>query len=280
MTEPLDRVAALFDRVADTYDAVGVDWFTPIAAGLVRELAPAPGERALDIGCGRGAATFPLAHGVGRGGSVLGIDFAPRMVAATAADAAHLPQVELRLADARSPGLPPASFDVVASSLVLFFLSEPLDALRAWTALLKPGGRLGVATFGPTGSLLEEVDQLFVPHLPPTMLDARTSGRRGPFTSDEGVEELFTAAGLREVRTVHLALRTVLTRPEQWQDFSWSHGQRGMWEAVAPEHRDKLLADALTLLEAAREHDGTVVLQQDVRYTLGSLGGVHSAGGR
>ena len=112
------------------------------------------------------------------------------------------------------------------------------------------------------------------------MLDARTSGRRGPFTSDEGVEELFTAAGLLDVRTVHLSLRTVLARPEQWQDFSWSHGQRGMWEAVAPEHRDKLLADALMLLEAARELDGTVVLQQDVRYTLGSTGGVHSSGGR
>ena len=30
----------------------------------------------------------------------------------------------------------------------------------------------------------------------------------------------------------------------------------------------------------AAELDGTVVLQQDVRYTLGSTGGVHQAGGR
>lgn len=277
MTEPSDRVAALFDRVADTYDAVGVDWFTPIAAGLVRELAPAPGDRALDIGCGRGAATAPLAEGVGPGGTVLGFDLAPRMVAATAAELAHLPQVQIRVADARSPGLPPASFDVVASSLVLFFMPDPAAALRTWTDLLAPGGRLGTATFGPTGAPLAEVDQLFVPHLPPAMLDARTSGRRGPFTSDEGVEALFTGAGLIEVRTVHLALRTVLTGPEQWREFSWSHGQRGLWEAVAPEHRDRLLADALDLLEAAREPDGTVVLHQDVRYTLGS---VQAGGGR
>ena len=46
------RVAAVFDRVADTYDAVGVPWFTPIAERLVAEMAPAPGERALDIGTG------------------------------------------------------------------------------------------------------------------------------------------------------------------------------------------------------------------------------------
>ncbi|UZJ26115.1 methyltransferase domain-containing protein [Rhodococcus antarcticus] len=277
MTEPTDRVAALFDRVADTYDAVGVDWFTPIAAGLVHELAPAPGEHALDVGCGRGAATVPLAEGVGPDGRVLGIDLAPRMVSATTADLAHLPQVELRVADARSPALPPASFDVVAASLVLFFLPRPATALRAWREVLVPGGRLGIATFGPTGHLLATVDELFVPHLPPAMLDARTSGRRGPFASDAGVEALFAEAGLTDVRTVHLALRTVLTGPEQWREFSWSHGQRGMWEAVPPEHHAALLADALELLQTAREPDGTVVLHQDVRYTLG---GVQPGGGR
>lgn len=271
MTEPHDKVAALFDHVADTYDAVGVAWFTPIAAGLVRELAPMPGERALDVGCGRGAATIPLAEGVGAGGSVLGIDLAPRMVEATAADLAHLPQVEVRVADARSPGLPPASFDVLASSLVLFFLSEPLEAVRAWTALLVPGGRLGIATFGPSESPLAEVDRLFSPYLPPAVLDARTSGQQGPFASDHGVERLFTQAGLVDVRTVHLALRTVLIGPQQWRDFSWSHGQRGLWETAGVEHHATLLCGALTLLEAAREPDGTVVLRQDVRYTLGVL---------
>ncbi len=208
---------------------------------------------------------------MGAGGKVLGIDFAPRMVEATAADVAHLPQVEIRVADGRSPGLPLASFDVVTSSLVLFFLPEPQDALRAWTALLVPGGRLGIATFGPSESPLAELDRLFSPYLPPAVLDARTSGQQGPFASDRGVEDLFTKAGLVEVRTAHLALRTVLTGPGQWRDFSWSHGQRGLWEAAGVEHHATLLADALTLLEAAREPDGTVVLRQDVRYTLGVM---------
>jgi hypothetical protein len=31
----------------------GVDFFQPIAEGLVARLDPQPGERALDLGCGR-----------------------------------------------------------------------------------------------------------------------------------------------------------------------------------------------------------------------------------
>ena len=31
-------IAGVFDRAADTYDAVGVPWFGPIAQGLVEEL--------------------------------------------------------------------------------------------------------------------------------------------------------------------------------------------------------------------------------------------------
>ena len=143
-----DGIAGVFDRAADTYDRVGVPWFEPIAAGLVAELAVRPGERVLDVGCGRGAALRPLAQATGPDGYALGIDLAPRMVELTRQDLSDLPQVEVRVGDARAPGLPSASFDVVASCLVLFFLPDPAAALRAWTDLLVGGGRLGVTTFG------------------------------------------------------------------------------------------------------------------------------------
>ena len=79
-------IAGVFDRAAETYDAVGVPWFGPIAAGLVEVLNVQPGERVLDVGCGCGAALVPLAHATGPTGSVLGIDLAPAMVARTAAE--------------------------------------------------------------------------------------------------------------------------------------------------------------------------------------------------
>lgn len=264
-------LADLFDRVADTYDAVGVEWFGPIAEGLVVALDPQPGERAVDIGCGRGAVLLRLAEAVGADGYVTGLDLAPRMVAAARRSAADqgLRQIEVRVADAAAPGLEAGAFDLVASSLVLFFLPDPAAAVAAWTSLLRPGGRLGVTTFGPNDPVSDQVDAVFMPYLPPGMRDARTTGRSGPFGSDAGMAALFRGAGLTAVRTVSTTVDAVLRDPDHWYEFTWSHGQRAMWEAVPAGERATVRRAAYAVLEPHRRDDGSIMLRQQVRYTLG-----------
>jgi len=276
--EQVQRIAALFDAVAPTYDAVGVEFFEPIAAGLVTQLAPQPGERALDLGCGRGAALVPLARGVSPGGSAVGVDVSPRMVesAREAVSAAGLGPdvaVEVRVGDAQTPDLPAASYDVLASSLVLFFLPDPVDALRSWLRLLVPRGRLGVSTFAGVPAGWEEVDAVFRPYLPPGMLDARTSGRGGPFASDEGVAGLLADAGLTQVRTAGTTVAVRFADADHWYRWSWSVGQRAMWEAVPAGERPGVQAEAYRRLERCRDDDGRIGFDQRVRYTLGSAPG-------
>ncbi len=266
MTTSPPGIAGVFDRAADTYDAVGVPWFGPIAAGLVDELAVRPGERVLDVGCGRGAALVPLAQAAGPDGSVLGIDLAPRMVQRTAADVAHLPQVEVRVGDATAPDLPAASYDVLSSCLVLFFLPDPAAAVRAWVDLLVPGGRAGVTTFGAQDERWKGLDGVFRPYLPQAMLDARTSGTRGPFASDEGMEQLLRDAGLVDVRTASREIVTRLDDAEHWIRFSWSHGQRAMWEAVPAERQAEVHG---AVLERLAPLGTPIELTQVARHTLG-----------
>jgi ubiquinone/menaquinone biosynthesis C-methylase UbiE len=263
-------VAAVFDAVADVYDQVGVEWFTPIARALVAEVAPAPGDRAVDIGCGRGAATRALAEAVGPEGAVTAIDISTRMVAALRADLADagLDAVELAVMDAAAPQLPARSFDVAVASLVLFFLPDPAAALAAWHDLLVPGGRLGVSTFGPRDSVWEDLDDVFTPYLPPAMLDARTSGTTGPFGSDAGVEALVAGAGFVNTRTVTTRSSVTLESPEQWETWSRSHGQSQMWRVVPDDATDAVRSAAFSRLERARERDGRIHLGQEVRLTL------------
>src|SRR5690348_2571269 len=142
--ERLSEVAALFDRLSPTYDQTGVPYYAVIARGLVDRLDVRPGERVLDVGAGRGAATFPLAEAVGERGHVDAIDGAPGMVEHLARDAAHLPQVHVALGDATDPRPGEAPYDVVAASLVVFFLPDPVAAVTRWRALTRPGGRIGL----------------------------------------------------------------------------------------------------------------------------------------
>ena len=238
----------------------------------MQALDPQPGERGLDIGCGKGAALIPLARAIGPAGRVTGIDLAPRMVDAArrAAADAGLGNVDVRVADAAAPGLERDAFDVAASSLVLFFLRDPAAVMAEWVSLLRPGGRLGTATFGPNDPVWNQVDSVFTPYLPTQMRDARTTGQRGPFASDAAMEDLFRDAGLGNVRAVTMTLEAVLRDPDHWYRFSWSHGQRAMWECVPEEARQQVCRDAYAVLESARGADGSIIFDQRIRYTLGS----------
>ena len=272
MTDPQDptaRVAALFDALSSTYDAVGVDFFGPIAAGLLEVLPPRVGQRWLDIGCGRGAVLLPAAEAVGPTGRAVGIDISPGMVEQARGLAASLGlgNVEVSVGDARAPAVD-GGFDVVASSLVLFFLPDPAAALRSWLALTAPGGRLGVVTFGPIDPRWDHVDDVFGPYLPQQMRDARTTGKAGPFGSDAGMEALVGGTGFGEVRTVTRELPVRFADAEHWHAFTWSVGQRAMWLAVPEEDRAAVRAEAERRIASYADPDGSVTFTQGVRYTL------------
>lgn len=273
-SELFDPVAEVFDAVADTYDNVGVEFFRPIARGLVDALAPRPGERALDVGCGRGAVLFPLADAVAPGGAVTAIDLAPQMVAATAADVAaagldpdHV-AVDVRQGDAMAPDVAPDSVDVVASSLVLFFLPDPAAALAAWREVLVEGGRLGVTTFGAHSEAWHAVDGVFAPYLPTGIPDPRNMSAETPFGSDAGMERLVAGAGFTDVRTESWTISLRFDDVDHWHRWSWSVGQRRMWLLVPEDERAAVRARAAEHLEATRDADGRIGFDQVIRYTL------------
>lgn len=263
-------VADLFDRVADDYDAVGVDFFKPIAQRLVDELAPRPSERALDIGCGRGAVLLSLANAVGPGGVAIGLDASPRMVELTKADvAASVVDAEVLVGDAQRPEFEPESFDIVAASLVIFFLPDPLEALRAWRELLVDGGRVGITTFGPYSESWAAVDAVLNRFMGQPVVDARTTGTQGPFSSAAATADLGRAAGLRDVTSVSFDLPVRFDDGEQWYRWSNSVGQRRLWDAVPAVEHATVKAEAIAALDRTRDDHGRIGFDQQVRITLG-----------
>jgi len=264
------QVGALFDFLAETYDDVGVPFFQPIAESLLRALPPQPGERWLDVGCGRGAVLLQVAPAV-RPGVAVGTDISPQMLERCREHVtrARFDNVELVLDDAQDPQVAAAPFDTLSSSLVLFFLPDPVAALRRWLPLVTPGGRIGVTTFAEIDPRWQAVGEVFTPYLPPHLLDARTTGTRGPFASDAGMEQLLAAAGWTDVRTARDEVDVRFETPEHWRRHSMSVGQRGMWMAVPPGERDAVRDRAYDLLAADAAKDGSVTYWQRIRHTLG-----------
>ena len=269
--DPTARVAGLFDALSATYDAVGVDFFAPIADGLLTVMPPRAGERWLDVGCGRGAVLLPVAAAVGPEGRAVGVDISSGMVEQTRRLAADrgFEHLELAVGDATAPAVV-GPFDAVASSLVLFFLPDPGAALRSWLPLMAPGARLGVVTFGPIDPRWSDVDDVFTPYLPPALADARTSGATGAFGSDAAMERLVAASGYVDVRTVTRDLPVRFADAEQWHTWTWSIGQRAMWLAVPEEQRGAVRAEAERRLASHADADGSITFTQNVRYTVAS----------
>jgi malonyl-CoA O-methyltransferase len=175
----MSRVADRFGRAARTYETA-----TPIqrqVAGRLAELIvasnPPAGARVAEFGCGTGYLGRALAPQL-QPSLWIATDLAPAMAAAAGADT---PLVAVM--DAARPALKPG-FDLVCSSLTLQWLSDPAAVLANWRNLVRPGGRLAVATLvegsfaewraaqaqagaaaaGPAFPSLEEARGWFAPH--------------------------------------------------------------------------------------------------------------------
>ncbi len=106
-----------------------------LGAGVVELLAPQPGERILDLGCGTGPLTKQIAD---VGADVLGVDASPAMVERARA---AFPGLHFDVADATTMAFD-RPFDAIFSNAVLHWVRPPEAAIARMFATLRPGGRL------------------------------------------------------------------------------------------------------------------------------------------
>ncbi len=110
---------------------------------FVSAVAPEPGDRLLDACCGPGNLTAAFAPHVRE---YVGVDFIPAALHKATARAAEagLANVRFEPGNAVQLGFATGSFDRVINRLSLHHMPEPGAALREWTRVLRPGGRIGV----------------------------------------------------------------------------------------------------------------------------------------
>jgi SAM-dependent methyltransferase len=118
---------------------------------LLGRLGLADGESVLEIGCGTGALTVPLAAKVGEHGRVVAVDISePMLGAARQRVGEHgLRNVTLLHGDAQVFDFERAAFDLATSRMGIMFFADPVAAFRNIGGALKPSGRLVFACWAP-----------------------------------------------------------------------------------------------------------------------------------
>lgn len=255
-----EEIAGVFGRAADTYDSV-IPYFRTFGERLVEVAGLRPGQRVLDVACGRGAVLLPALAATAPGGTAVGVDLATEMVEALAADlAAAGVEADVRVMDAGALDLPDGSFDAVLSGFTLMLLPDPVAVAREWRRVLRPGGTCAVSQplgGGERWAFWGELIGKFAPRATKPMPAPPPAVHLG---------EVLEGAGFVDVRSVEESHRFVFDGPDAWWRWVWSHGMRAFLEVLPPDAQEDLRAEGVRRL--VETFGDEIVLDQQVRFVV------------
>lgn len=144
-----------FGRIAKGYERGAGEFIARLGLGI--------GERVLDVACGTGNLSIPSAH---CGAFVTGVDIAPNLIE-QAKHNAELEGLEIRfdVGDAEQLNYADRAFDSVVTMFGAMFAARPERAAAELIRVTRPGGRIAMANWTPSGF----IGQMF-----------RTVGRHAP----------------------------------------------------------------------------------------------------
>jgi ubiquinone/menaquinone biosynthesis C-methylase UbiE len=156
------------------YERMMGTWSRLVGEDFLRWLAPPPGLRWLDVGCGNGAFTEMLAQRCAPA-ELTGVDPSEAQLA-FARQRPGTAGARYLQGDAMALPVPDQAFDAAVMALVIFFVPEPQRGVAEMLRAVRPGGLVvayawdfGAGGF-PLAALQQEMAALGVPpHYPPSV---------------------------------------------------------------------------------------------------------------
>ncbi|WP_392542336.1 class I SAM-dependent methyltransferase [Oryzobacter telluris] len=161
------------------YPAVATDIVAPLGPVLVHATGIGPDDRVLDVAAGSGTVALPAAA---TGADVTASDLTPELLV-VGEQLARRAGLDLTWEEADAEALPhdDAEFDVVTSCVGVMFAPFHQPAADELVRVLRPGGRLGLVSWTPTG-FIGAMFGVMRPYAPPPPEGAQPP----PLWGDEG----------------------------------------------------------------------------------------------
>jgi SAM-dependent methyltransferase len=234
---------------------------TDIHDVVLERLAPAPGDKWLDLACGTGAVAERAAAA---GASVTGLDLAPVLIETAKERAAELGlEIDYVVGDVERLELTDASFDKVSSTCGIMFAPDHEAAARELTRVTAPGGRIALANWTPTGGLAKmfKVMAPYQPAPPPS----------SPFDwgDEQRVRELLGESFELELEERVSTLR-VPSGEAYWELFSTSYGPTKTLADSLGDRREELRRDWVEFFETNYRANGEIAHTREYLLVLGT----------
>jgi ubiquinone/menaquinone biosynthesis C-methylase UbiE len=234
---------------------------TDVHEAVVDSLGPKPGQAWLDLACGTGAVAERAAAA---GATVTGIDLAPVLIETAQERARELAlEIDYRVGDAEQLDLPDASFDVLSSTCGIMFAPDHEATAGELARVVKPGGRIALANWTPTGGLAKmfKVMAAFQPAPPPS----------SPFDwGDENrVRELLGDAFDLTLEERVSTLQTA-SAEEYWELFSTSYGPTKVLADSLGDRREELHRAWVDFFNENYRSNGEIVHPREYLLVVGT----------
>ncbi len=225
---------------ADLYDQK-LGFVAQYGKDVLQWLAPAAGERILDIGCGTGDLTEEIHQ---YGAQVNGMDLDEEMIQEARR---KYPHIRFDVANAEQFTVE-EPYDGVFSNAALHWMTQPAAVLQCVWQALKPGGRF-VGEFGGSGNVAVIIQAIQSVMLERYAVDTRP---RNPwyFPTIGEYSSLLEAQGFRVVQAAHFDRPTVLSDEER----GLRHWLTGFAGSLLRGLTEEELADVYEQIEAKTRH--------------------------
>lgn len=228
---------------------------------VLERLAPQDGDRFLDLACGTGAVAERASAA---GADVTGIDLAPALIETAQERAESLGlSIDYAVGDAENLDVPDASFDKLASTCGIMFAPDHEAVADELARVTKPGGRIALANWTPTGGLAKmfAVMAPYQPAPPPS----------SPFAwGDEArITELLGETFELELEE-HVSTLRVPSGEDYWELFSTSYGPTKTLAEGLGNRREDLRRDWVEFFETNYRKDGEIAHTREFLLVLGT----------
>ena len=145
-------MSSVWGKAGSSYEEFS-EHFSEAIQHCVQLIDPGPGEKVLDVATGTGWAARLAAR---RESEVTGVDFSEKLIIA-ARELAGRDGLSIRfdVGDAEDLPYENDSFDVVLSTFGVMFVSRPEQAAKELARVCRKGGRLGLTTWPPDGTIAQ-----------------------------------------------------------------------------------------------------------------------------